>query len=77
MGCGDGQHTAQEVEHQRPDLGGVRLEREMTGIDEMDLGVGNVDAIGQRAGRDEVGIVAPPRHEQRRTMLAQIAWKVG
>jgi hypothetical protein len=41
------------------------------GVEEMDLGVGHVAAVGLRLGREEGQVVAAPRHQQRRLVRAQ------
>jgi hypothetical protein len=43
----------------------------VAGLEEMDLGVGHVAAVGLRLGRQEGRVVAPPRHQQRRPVRAQ------
>ena len=43
----------------------------MAGVEEMDLGVGHVAAVGLRLGGQEGRVVAAPRHQQRRPVRAQ------
>jgi len=48
------------------------LEREMAGIEEMDLPVGKIALVGLRPGRNEGWIMPAPHGEKRRLMLAEI-----
>ena len=43
----------QELEHQRRDFIDLLVEREMTGVEEVNFGVGDVAFVGFRARRDE------------------------
>jgi hypothetical protein len=43
----------------------------MPGVEKVDLGVGHVPPVGLGLGRQERRVVASPRHQQRRPVLAQ------
>lgn len=61
-----------EAADMRRDLGRVRFQGEMAGVEQDDLGIGQVAAVGLRAGRQEVRIVPPPDGEERRAVRAEI-----
>jgi hypothetical protein len=54
-------------------LGGMGLESEMAGIEQNDLRLRQVTTVSQRAGRQEMGVVAPPDGQQGRRMRTEIA----
>src|SRR6185503_17861869 len=62
----------QEFVDARADFMDVRFEREVAGVEELDLGLRQVALVGLGAGRDEEGIVAAPDGEQRRLALPEI-----
>lgn len=64
--------SPEEVAHERGDLGGVGLEREVAGIEQMDLGVGEIALERLCAGGQERGVVLAPRGEERRPVLAEV-----
>ncbi len=64
--------ASQEIEHQRSDLGSVRLQRKVAGIDEMDLGIGNVGPKGECTCRHEMGMLPAPCRQQRWPMLTEV-----
>jgi hypothetical protein len=56
-------HTlVEEREHQRGDFVDLLVEREMTGIKAVDLGIGHVAPEGLATGSDEGRVIAAPFH---------------
>src|SRR5258708_2609169 len=62
----------EEVPDCRGDLLGVRLQREMAGIEETDDRAGNVALERLGAGRQEEGVVLAPSRQQRRLVPAEV-----
>src|SRR5580698_330138 len=54
----------------------VSLEREVSGVEELDGGGRDVAAEGFSAGRDEIGIALAPDGEQRRLRSAEVLLKL-
>ena len=69
--------AGQELADRRADLVGVGFEREVAGIEEADLRLGQVALERLGARRDEERIVLAPDRQQRRLMLAEIGLEGG
>lgn len=66
------QTPVQEIANQRGDLSSVGLEREVSGVQQMDLGFGKVTSVGFCPGWSEDFVVTAPRHQSRRLVGAEV-----
>src|SRR5215510_11182015 len=62
----------QEIDDGCPNLTGVGLQREMAGVEQMDLGMRGVAPKRLGASRQEERIVPPPDGEHRRAVRAEV-----
>src|ERR1700759_2198720 len=74
---GSAEYAAEEWNDDGGDLVALGLQREMAGIDEVNLGVRIVAAEGFGARRQEERIVLAPDREQVGGMLAEVGLKLG
>src|ERR1700690_3824858 len=65
--CGD-----EEFADRRGDLGGMRFQREMAGVEEANHRTGNVPLEGLGTGRQKERIVLAPYRQQRRPVSAEV-----
>lgn len=65
----------EERTHQASDLAVMRLEREVTGVEQMDFRIGIVAAIGLRTRWEEERVMLPPDRQRRRPILSEIRLK--
>ncbi len=68
--------AVKEVPHRATDFNGVRLEREMSRIEEPDFRRANVSLVGLSTGRQKEGVVAAPNRKQRRLVFAKVGLKL-
>jgi hypothetical protein len=70
-------HGRQEVADGGGDLGRVRLEGEVAGVEEPDVGARDVALEGFGSGRKEEGVIAAPDGKQRRLAGPEVLLEVG
>src|SRR5262245_36972925 len=63
--------AGEEVADDHCDFGSTALEREMTGVEQVDFGVRIVAFEGLRAGRQKEGVVLAPHRKKRRLLCAE------
>jgi len=69
--------SLEKVAHQPCNFLMVRLEREVAGVQKMDLSVRHVTPVSLRAGRNEERVIFPPNRENGRLSLTKIALKLS
>jgi hypothetical protein len=67
-----GDSLGKELPDRRSDRLGVRLEREVPGLEEADVGLRDVAPERLRAGRQEEGVVPAPDRQEPRPVLAEV-----
>src|SRR5262245_29299471 len=65
-------HLSHQSANGRGDLLDVRFEREMSGIQQLDSGIGIITAVRLGAGRKEKRVMLAPDGEQRRFGVAKV-----
>ena len=65
------QDASEKVADVLRDFTMVRLEREMSCVEQVDLGTREIPLVGKRAGRNERRVVPPPHGEERRLTLPE------
>ena len=66
-----------EISDQSGDFGGMGFQCEVAGIQEMDLGIGEIAAVGLGTGRVEERVVASPGRQERRLMGSEVGLPSG
>lgn len=69
--------AAKKIADRRRDLGGVRLQREVPGIEEAHDCAGNIPLKGFRAGRQKERVVFPHTARNRGLWSRKYFWKLG
>src|SRR5262245_18000587 len=59
------------------DFSRVRLQSEMTGLQKLNLGLGQVAFVSLRPGRQEERVIAAPDRQKRRPMLSEVGLEIG
>lgn len=62
----------EELFHRGRDFGEVRLYRKMPGVQELNLGIGNIASVSLGTGRDKERVVLSPYRKQRRATRAEV-----
>src|SRR5690348_1355072 len=75
--CGSGGDACEEVADVPGDFLQVALQGEVSGLEEMDLGVGQVALEGAGSVRAEDFVVGPPNGQQRHLAVAEVLLQLG
>src|SRR5262249_56594102 len=74
---GPGNPSGKKIADQRDDLVGLVLQREMAGVEEVELGVAKVALVRVRTVGGEDRVVLAPDDQRRRPVLAEIGLNGG
>src|SRR2546426_6964241 len=70
------QNTGKEFLHRASDFNRVRLEREMSGIEESNFRGGNIAFVGLGTSRQKERIIATPHRKQRWLVFTKVGLKL-